>query len=183
MAESELFPSLLLDKALQDALPKSYILRPLARGDYSKGFFENFKGLASTGDVTREQFLEQFDWMKTKADVFYNVVIEHDDRIVANGMLMVERKFIWGLGKVGHIEEISVSESHQGKGLGKCIIEALNSVARNVGCLKTILDCDEDHEPFYIKCGYERTGLEMTQDFEAMQEWRAMDRSSSDSDI
>lgn len=178
MAKSELFPSSLVDTALKDALPRSYTLRPLAREDYGKGFFENFKGLASTGDITEDRFLEQFDWMKAKEDVFYNVVIEHNDQIVANGMLMVERKFIWGLGKVGHIEEISVSEAHQGKGLGRYIIQALNSVALNVGCLKTILDCDEDHKAFYIKCGYERTGLEMTQDFEAMRKWRLLDESS-----
>ena len=93
MTNSELFPSSLIDQALKDSLPESYILRSLSRDDYSKGFFECLRYLASTGDVTEDRFLQQFDWMRDKAEeIFYNVVIEHENRIVANGMLIVERK-------------------------------------------------------------------------------------------
>jgi glucosamine-phosphate N-acetyltransferase len=37
----------------------------------------------------------------------------------------------------------------------------LDYLAQNVGCYKTILDCSEANEGFYVKCGYKRAGLEM----------------------
>ena len=68
-----------------------------------------------------------------------------------------------------------VSDAHQGKGLGQCIMKALTSVALNVGCLKTSLECDDDHEEFYSKCGYEKGGIGMGHEFEGMKEWDSDD--------
>jgi len=65
------------------------------------------------------------------------------------------------LGVVGHIEDIAVSKDQQGKKLGLRIIQALDFVAENTGCYKTILDCSEANEGFYVKCGFKRAGLEM----------------------
>ena len=62
----------------------------------------------------------------------------------------------------GHLEEISVLKEYQGRGLGKRIIEALTAVAKNVGCCKVILNCSPENEPFYVKCGYESSGAEMS---------------------
>ena len=50
--------------------------------------------------------------------------------------MIVERKFIHNLGIVGHIEDIAVTRDQQGKKLGLRIIQALDSVAANVGCYK-----------------------------------------------
>jgi len=166
-----MFDAGFIDQSIKDSLPSSYVLRPLSSDDYSKGFFENFKPLAGTGDVAEDRFRELFQWMKAKSDIFYNIVIEHEGRIVANAMLIVEQKFIWNLGKCGHIEEVSVSTAHQGKGLGKVVIQALDSVARNVGCLKNILNCSDENEAFYVKTGYEKSGAEMEHKFEAFAKW------------
>lgn len=65
------------------------------------------------------------------------------------------------LGLVGHIEDIAVAKDQQGKKLGLRIIQALDYVAEKVGCYKTILDCSEANEGFYVKCGFKRAGLEM----------------------
>ncbi len=62
---------------------------------------------------------------------------------------------------VGHIEEICISKDHQSKGLGRLLINTLNSVADNAGCYKTILNCSEEKQAFYKKCGYDGSGLEM----------------------
>lgn len=62
---------------------------------------------------------------------------------------------------MGHIEDIAVAKDQQGKKLGLRIIQALDYVAENVGCYKTILDCSEANEGFYVKCGFKRAGLEM----------------------
>ena len=68
---------------------------------------------------------------------------------------------IHSLGLVGHIEDIAVAKDQQGKKLGLRLIQALDFVAEKVGCYKTILDCSEANEGFYVKCGFRRAGLEM----------------------
>ena len=73
---------------------------------------------------------------------------------------------IHNLGLVGHIEDIAVAKDQQGKKLGLRIIQALDFVAENVACYKTILDCSEANEGFYVKCGFKRAGLEMAHYYE-----------------
>lgn len=74
---------------------------------------------------------------------------------------------IHNLGSVGHIEDIAVSKDQQGKKLGLRIIEALDYIAAHVGCYKSILDCSEHNEGFYVKCGFRRVGLEMAHYYDA----------------
>lgn len=68
---------------------------------------------------------------------------------------------IHNLSSVGHIEDIAVAKDQQGKKLGLRIIQALSYIAAHTGCYKTILDCSEANEGFYVKCGFRRVGLEM----------------------
>lgn len=77
------------------------------------------------------------------------------------------RYSIHNLGIVGHIEDIAVAKDQQGKKLGLKIIQALDFVAEKVGCYKSILDCSEANEGFYVKCGFKRAGLEMAHYYEA----------------
>jgi GNAT superfamily N-acetyltransferase len=86
------------------------------------------------------------------------------DRLVASGKitisplmigtLFVESKHIHHAGLSGHIEDIVVSPSMRGKGIGQILVSGLKELASNVGCYKTILDCQEAKVPFYEKCGY-----------------------------
>lgn len=55
-----------------------------------------------------------------------------------------------------------MTKDQQGKKLGLRIIQALDYVAEHTGCYKTILDCSEANEGFYVKCGFKRAGLEMS---------------------
>lgn len=94
MAASQgLFSSSLISPTIAASFPHSYIIRPLERGDYAKGFLDCLQVLTHTGDVTEEQFNARYDWMNSQGrDVHYIVVIEHDNRIVGTGALLVERK-------------------------------------------------------------------------------------------
>ncbi|CEH18447.1 acyl-n-acyltransferase [Ceraceosorus bombacis] len=94
---------------------------------------------------------------------YYPIVIldKQKDSIVATGTVFMERKFIRNLGDCGHIEDIAVDKNVQGKGLGKRIIQALTGISDAAGAYKTILDCSEDNQPFYVKCGYKHAGVEM----------------------
>lgn len=89
------------------------------------------------------------------------MIVTPEDKVVAVGSLIVERKFIRNLSCVGHIEDIAVLEEEQGKKLGKRVIETLDGLAREVGCYKSILDCAEGKRGFYEKCGFNLAGIQM----------------------
>ena len=57
----------------------------------------------------------------------------------------MERKFTRGGGIIGHIEDIAVSKTMQGRKLGLKIINSLEAIGRGQGCYKIILDCSKDN--------------------------------------
>jgi len=171
MATSEayegLFSPSLISPSAAASFPESYKIRPLERGDYTKGFFETLRVLTATGDITQDQFNERYDWMKNQGKgIHFVLVIEKEGRIVGTGALMVERKFIHNLGLIAHIEEVAIAKEEQGKKLGLNLLKCISSVARNVGCYKSILGSSEANAAFYVKCGFDRGSVIMTQYYE-----------------
>ena len=73
------------------------------------------------------------------------IVLRATDKIVGSGTVFLEQKFIRNLGKVGHIEDIVVDKSMQGRKLGLRIINALTGISELMGCYKTILNCNDDN--------------------------------------
>lgn len=96
-------------------------------------------------DPGEDAWVTQFKALKAASHTYYSIVIidKPTDRIVAVGTVFVERKFLRGLGSVGHIEDIAVDERQQGKKLGLRIIQALTRISENSGCYKTILNCSD----------------------------------------
>ncbi|KAG6175926.1 hypothetical protein E4U27_005681 [Claviceps purpurea] len=161
-----LFPPSLISPDVTASMPAGYIIRPLEKNDYHKGFLACLQELTWTGDQTADEFAARYDEMDTNgAGPYYYLVIEHEDRIVGTGAIVIEKKFIWNRASVGHVEEICIMESHRDKGLGRKMINALDSVATNVGCTKSLLNCAPDKSIFYGKCGYNVAGLEMQHPF------------------
>ncbi|KAF1977979.1 glucosamine 6-phosphate N-acetyltransferas-like protein [Bimuria novae-zelandiae CBS 107.79] len=157
-----LFSASLISPEVASQLPEGYTIRPLQRGDYAKGFLDVLRVLTTVGDVTEEQWNQRYEWLAQHNDQYFLLsILDSSSRIVGTGALIVERKFIHNLGLVGHIEDIAVAKDQQGKKLGLRIIQALDYVAEKVGCYKSILDCSEANEGFYVKCGFRRAGLEM----------------------
>jgi glucosamine-phosphate N-acetyltransferase len=66
-------------------------------------------------------------------------------QIVACGSIFTEQKLVRGGGIVGHIEDIAVSKTMQGKQLGIRVIKALEEIGRQKGCYKIILDCGKNN--------------------------------------
>ncbi|KAF9698224.1 hypothetical protein EKO04_003563 [Ascochyta lentis] len=161
-ATAPLFSSELISPEVLKELPEGYTCRPIQRQDYHNGFLDVLRVLTTVGDVSEEAWNERYTWMATRNDSYFLLaILDSSSRIVGTGALIVERKFIHQLGLVGHIEDIAVAKDQQGKKLGLRIIQALDFVAEKVGCYKTILDCSEANEGFYVKCGFKRAGLEM----------------------
>ncbi|PWY83488.1 glucosamine 6-phosphate N-acetyltransferase [Aspergillus heteromorphus CBS 117.55] len=161
-ADAPLFPTTLISPEVAALLPENYSIRPMRRSDYKLGYLDVLRVLTTVGDISEEQWNKRYDWISSRNDEYYLLVVcDGEDRIVGTGSLIVERKFIHSLGMVGHIEDIAVEKNQQGKKLGLRIIQALDFVAKEVGCYKSILDCSETNEGFYLKCGFKRAGLEM----------------------
>ncbi|KAJ4752716.1 Glucosamine 6-phosphate N-acetyltransferase, partial [Rhynchospora pubera] len=81
--------------------------------------------------------------------------------IFASGSVLIERKFIRGGGKVGHIEDVVVDKAARRIQLGQRIVDHLVHYAKTVGCYKVILDCKPDLREFYKKCGFVESNVQM----------------------
>jgi len=96
MASSKrLFASDLVSKHVQSLLPDGFSLRPLERTDFDKGHLDVLRDLAHVGDITREAWIERFDWMDGCNNSYYVLVITDDNedgRVVGTGTLFLEKK-------------------------------------------------------------------------------------------
>lgn len=137
--DEPLFSPDLISPHVASALPPNYTIRPLRPSDFAKGFLDVLRVLTAVGDISETAWTERYNWMKQCNGTYYLLVILDGEKIVGTGALVVERKFIHGLGLVGHIEDIAVARDQQGKKLGLRIIQALDFVAEKVGCYKVRL--------------------------------------------
>ncbi|KAJ8906612.1 hypothetical protein NDN08_003105 [Rhodosorus marinus] len=138
----------------------AFKVRYMESGDYDRGLFEVLQQLTASPKVERQVFEKLLE--EVKGDGYYHwMVVEVDGLVVGCGSLVVERKLIHSCGLVGHVEDIVVDESFRGKGAGKALLEKLSGKAKEVGCYKATLDCQDDRVPFYEKCNYKRRGAQM----------------------
>lgn len=86
--------------------------------------------------------------LPTNINIF---IILNNDIIVGTGSIIIEQKVIHGFSKIGHIEDIVMSNEYQGKGLGRKLIEFLVLEAKKNNCYKVILGCSDDKVDFYKK--------------------------------
>ncbi|KAI0724934.1 hypothetical protein C8Q72DRAFT_643977 [Fomitopsis betulina] len=140
-----LFPTEHIPDEARKQLPPDLHLRPLAATDYQRGHLNVLSVLTVVTDPGEEAWRAQFEACRAAPRTYYTIVIvdKNTDRIVAVGTVFIERKFLRGLGSVGHIEDIAVDKNQQGKKLGLRIVRALTSISENSGCYKTILNCSD----------------------------------------
>ncbi|CAO3633321.1 unnamed protein product [Mucor hiemalis] len=154
--EDSLFEEKFLSREVQSNLHEGYRLYPLREFDYDRGYLDVLSVLTEVGAHTPETWKSQYQFMKKHNDTYFTITItdEKTNRIAATGTILVEHKFVHKNGLVGHIEDIAVDASHQGKKLGLRVIEALKFIGQAAGCYKVILDCSVKNIPFYEKCGF-----------------------------
>ncbi|CEJ82939.1 hypothetical protein VHEMI02978 [[Torrubiella] hemipterigena] len=161
-ASQQMYPASYIGADVSSAFPEGFTVRPMEKGDFAKGFLKCLEDLTFMGNVTEDEFNERWDEIYNGGKgPYYYVVLEFEGRIVGTGIVVAEKKFIHNRAVVGHIEEVCIAKQHQGKGLGLLMMRALNSVAESAGCTKTILNCSQEKEKFYEKCGYTESGMEM----------------------
>ncbi|KAI9647752.1 Glucosamine-phosphate N-acetyltransferase-like protein [Ciborinia camelliae] len=164
-SEIALFSNDLISEECQNSLPEGYKFRALQRSDFHYGYLGVLRDLAYVGPITEEQWEERFDAMNSCENTYFVLVIVKEDgdeeAIIGTGTLVVEMKFLGNLGLQGHVEDVCISADHQGQQFGTKLIKALDHIAAERGCYKSILDCGEAKRAFYAKCGYEGRGYEM----------------------
>jgi len=120
-------------------------VRPLASNDLLRSHFGLLSHLSTSPPLAPSVYTALFNAIKRCEDTYYIIVyVEREtDQIVASGTLINERKYIHGAGRAGHIEDIVLAPSVQGRGLGRALVEGLRDLAVSLGCYKIILDCQE----------------------------------------
>ena len=96
-----------------------------------------------TGALARIRYAAQFHAQRAVPNTYFviNILDRASDTVVATGTLVIERKFLHGLGSVGHIEDVAVDRAQQGRKLGLCLTRALRDMSEALGCYKTMGAC------------------------------------------
>ena len=141
-----------------------FIFRAIQEQDLSESYFQLLSRLTSAPYPSEnlEEMKEFFSEIEGNPN--HQVIVIEDKEsgtVIGTGTLLIERKFIRGISKVGHIEDIVINQEYSGKGLGKELIVILKEISEEAGCYKTILDSSDDKKGFYEKCGFEVKGVSM----------------------
>jgi NDP-sugar pyrophosphorylase family protein len=143
---------------------KNIQIRKLSKDDYNKGYLDVLCELSDTITLKNEAlFTSVFE--KVQSSNNHHIYVLEDitsNTIVGSATLLVEPKFIHNGKNVGHIEDVVVSKKAQSKGLGKSLIMYLTTFMSEMNCYKFILDCSENVQTFYSKCGYDSKAIQMS---------------------
>ncbi len=120
-------------------------IRPIAKSDY-KGYTT-----LTNSSISLDSYMDFINNVLSRDHHIYTVT-DHGS-VVGTGTLLIERKMTYGGCRMGHIENIMVSESHRNGGIGQSIVEKLIEVARSNECYRIDLNCNSELEHFYNKCG------------------------------
>lgn len=140
----------LIPNLIQQNLPSNLHLRPLASTDHSRSHLKLLSDLTHSPSVPIEAWEKQFNQLSSCPETYYPIVVvdKNSDQLVACGTLVLERKFIRGLGMVGHIEDITVGKESQGNGLGKVLLKTLVEISEKLGAYKVSFS----FFPFMLNC-------------------------------
>ena len=140
----------------------SFIIREIEENDFDNGFFETLSNLSAVGGIKTNEVLKKEIIKEIITNKDYVIIISEDTKsreVIGTATLFIEQKFIHNGGKVGHIEDVVTRRGYEGRGIGKEIINKLITIARERGCYKIILDCDEKVCKFYEKIGFKKKAI------------------------
>lgn len=128
-------------------------VRRINSNDYFKNYLDLLEQLTivNKNNISFDVFCK---FVETLNDNHLIFVIEHENKIIATTTLLIENKLIRQMGKVAHVEDVVVDKNFNGKNIGKHILTFVCEYAKNIGCYKIILDCDENVTKFYKKCEF-----------------------------
>ena len=136
-----------------------YTIREIEETDIESGeLLEVLENLAPVVGLTKPAATEILKEIKSNPlhRIYVAVVNEGIDRsmVIGTTTLLVEPKFIFSGGRVGHIEDVAVRTGYQRRGIGFKLVKYATEQAELMGCVRTVLDCSDENIPFYEKIGY-----------------------------
>lgn len=134
-------------------------VREIQPTDFHNGFLESLEALAPV-DINWGEF-QQILSRREQGESYFTFVAVLNGRIVGTASLLLDQKFIHGGGLAGRVEDVAVHREFQGRGAGKVLLKHLLRFARDRGCYKITLACDESVSGFYEKLGFYPNGMEM----------------------
>ena len=135
-------------------------IRELILDDLDNGFLETLDSLIpGTSDLGRNSARSRLEEIRLNPlhRILVAVIAQGEackELVVGTTTLLVEPKFIFHGGRVGHIEDVSVRKGYQNTGLGRRLVMNAIHVAKEMGCVKLVLDCSDETMPFYEKLGF-----------------------------
>ena len=135
-------------------------VRELVPDDLDNGFLESLDSLLpGTSRLERSNARTVLAEIRSNPlhRIFVAVIPQREsggEVVVGTTTLLVEPKFIFNGGRVGHIEDVSIRSGYQNMGLGRRLVLHVTQVAKEMGCVKIVLDCSKETMPFYEKLGY-----------------------------
>ena len=143
-----------------------YTIREIEEKDIlSGGLLEVLENVAPVGDLDKSTAKMILKDIKSNPlhRIFVAVIQDDTNRglIIGTTTLLVEPKFIFGGGRVAHIEDVAVRAGYQRKGIGFRLVNYATEQAAIMRCVRTVLDCSDENIPFYEKIGYSHHGNSM----------------------
>jgi len=144
----------------------NYAIREIEENDIeSGGLLEVLENLAPVGGLSKPAAKAILKEIKSNPLHRIFVAVVQDGRnqglIIGTTTLLVEPKFIFGGGRVAHIEDVAVRTEYQRKGIGFKLVNYATEQAAIMRCVRTVLDCSDENIPFYKKIGYSYHGNSM----------------------
>ena len=144
----------------------NYAIREIEENDIETGgLLEVLENLAPVGGLSKPAAKAILKEIKSNPLHRIFVAVVQDGRnqglIIGTTTLLVEPKFIFGGGRVAHIEDVAVRAEYQRKGIGFKLVNYATEQAALMRCVRTVLDCSDENIPFYEKIGYSYHGNSM----------------------
>ena len=119
--------------------------------------------------IPNEDFQKHYTLIKNNP--FHKILVAKiGQEIIGTTTLLIEPKFIHNLSFVGHIEDVVVSDKHQGKGIGRRLINRAIEISQEKNCYKVILDCKDNMVDYYKQCGFLSKERQMARYFNSSKE-------------
>lgn len=145
----------------------NFLIRQIEIADLQKGFFQALSNLSDLGKIIKDNKRAESILFDIKSSPFYKIFVavsDDDDQVIGSTTLLIEQKFIHNGGKAGHIEDVTTSRKHEGKGVGSALVRAAVDFAKENGCYKVILDCSKKNIQFYRRMGFKEYEISMRYD-------------------
>ncbi|HYA84167.1 MAG TPA: GNAT family N-acetyltransferase [Candidatus Bathyarchaeia archaeon] len=146
----------------------NYKIRQIKEEDISHGRFLEVLESLPLGGLTKPVALSILKDIKSNPlhkifvaviqnNIEFNLSGNNDHRsglVIGTTTLLVEPKFIFSGGRVGHLEDVAVRKGYERKGIGSRLVRHATKIAKTMGCVRTILNCSDQTMSFYERLGY-----------------------------